>query len=634
MSGIEDSKKKWSIKDSAQCYGIDRWGLGHFAISEAGVIQVISEPGSTQTADLLAVVEDLAGLGYKTPLLLRFSDILRSRIEELNRVFASAITECEYKGNYRGVFPIKVNQARTVVEEVVHFGAPFHYGLEAGSKAELIAILAVHRDREALVICNGYKDDDYIEMALLGSSLGATVALVAEKPSELERIHRASEKLGISACYGIRVRISSPGAGKWHQSGGDLSKFGFTVPEVLKATETLRDWGELSNLKLMHFHLGSQVSAIGSIKDALREATVLYAELCKLGCDGLDHLDVGGGLGVDYDGSQSNSSCSLNYSMQEYANDVVHEVMKGCDQAGVAHPHLVSESGRAITAHHSILVVPVLEVSRCEQKPVKVTAQDLQEPTIRDLHECYAGIDPTNLVEAYHDVQGYRDQAKQLFSLGHLGLAQRALCDQLFWASCSKIDRLLKDHEEIPVALQKLERLLCDTYFLNFSLFQSLPDSWAVDQVFPVMPIHRLDEEPTRRAVLADITCDSDGRVDRFPDARSGKNVLELHERVSNKPYYLGFFLVGAYQEILGDLHNLFGDTNTIHVSMHEGGYEFEDVFPGETMSEVLGYLNYDAQHLQNALDAKIEEAKLDVQVGAKLSKAYAKQLRSITYIR
>ncbi len=623
----------WSSSDSAECYGIQRWGRGHFSINAEGNVQVAARPESMASVDLFKVVEDLRERGYDAPVLLRFSDILRTRIEELNRAFAAAISDCRYQGSYRGVFPIKVNQARTVVEEIVHFGRPYHYGLEAGSSAELMAILAVHKDPDALIICNGYKDDDYVEMALLGGQLGATIILVVEKPSELHRIHRVSKKLGIAAAYGIRVRISTPGAGKWQMSGGDLSKFGLTPTEVLEATESLRSWGQLGDLRLMHFHLGSQVSAIRSIKTALREAAVLYAELRKLGCTGLDHIDVGGGLGVDYDGSQSDSSCSINYSMQEYANDVVQEIMMVCDQAEVSHPHLVTESGRAISAHHSVLVVPVLEVSKAVSEDIQFGESDVSESLIANFLQAFLAIDAENLVESYHDIVSFRDQVRQLFGLGHLSLQDRVRGDKLYWASCARIQRLMQVAGEVPENLSELERLLCDTFVLNFSLFQSLPDSWAIDQIFPVLPIHRLNEEPTRRAILADITCDSDGRIDNFADAREHKRVLELHPP-NNAPYYLGFFLVGAYQEILGDLHNLFGDTNTVHISMHSTGYRFEDIFAGETISDVLGYLNYKPEQLLEAVEGKIAASAMTPEDGHSLADAYRKQLGNITYLR
>jgi arginine decarboxylase len=629
---------QWSTKDSAETYAVDRWGRGHFFVNEAGNVAVASDETTNSRVDLLKVVEDLRGRGYRTPLLLRFSDILRTRIETLNEAFHSAIEDCSYKGNYRGVFPIKVNQARTVIEEIVHFGRPFHFGLEAGSKAELVAILAVHDDPDALIICNGYKDDEYIKMALLGSKLGATVVLVAEKPSEVDRIHRVSKELGIRAVFGMRVRLSTPGAGKWQQSGGDLSKFGLSPTEIIQAIDKLKNWDVIGDLRLIHFHLGSQVSAIRSIKNALREAARLYVELRRLGCYRLDHLDVGGGLGVDYDGSQTNYHSSMNYSIVEYANDVVHEVMKVCDRHETPHPHLVSESGRAISAHHSVLVVDVLEVSRAAGENTPEAVPDDADPVLHDFLETYQGISAKNLFESYHDAVAYRDQALQLFNLGHLGLDERVLSDKLYWASCRKIASLLKDLEKVPEELEGLERLLCDTYFLNFSLFQSLPDSWAIGQVFPILPIHRLGEKPTRRGTLADITCDSDGRIDKFVDLRDVKRVLELHELRDNEPYYLGVFLVGAYQEILGDLHNLFGDTNTAHISIKDDGYSIEEVVPGETVGQVLRYVNYDGERLVSQLKTKIDAAIATLQItdeeSALLSEAYRQQLESYTYLK
>lgn len=629
---------QWSTKDSAETYAIDRWGRGHFFINDAGNVSIASDEKTEPRVDLLKLVEELRGRGYRTPLLLRFSDILRVRIETLNEAFSNAIADCSYKGKYRGVFPIKVNQARTVIEEVVHFGRPFHFGLEAGSKAELVAILAVHDDPDALIICNGYKDDDYIKMALLGSKLGAQVILVAEKPSEIDRIHRVSKELGIKAIFGMRVRLSTPGAGKWQQSGGDLSKFGLSPTEIIQAIDKLKTWDVIDDLRMIHFHLGSQISAIRSIKNALREAARLYVELRRLGCRGLDHLDVGGGLGVDYDGSQTNYHSSMNYNIVEYANDVVHEVMKVCDLHETPHPHLVSESGRAISAHHSVLVVDVLEVSRAAGESTPDQVPKTADPVLHNFLETFQSVTRKNLFESYHDAVAYRDQALQLFNLGHLGLDERVLSDKLYWATCRKIASLLKDLDKIPQELESLESLLCDTYFLNFSLFQSLPDSWAIGQVFPILPIHRLNEKPTRRGTLADITCDSDGRIDKFVDLRDVKKVLELHELRDNEPYYLGVFLVGAYQEILGDLHNLFGDTNTAHISIDDDGYKIEDVFPGETVGQVLRYVNYESERLVCQLKAKIESAIGKLQIteaeSAQLSASYQQQLKSYTYLQ
>lgn len=631
---VTDPLHRWSTSDAAEIYGIERWGRGHFSISSKGNVAVAASEQVPPSAELLDVVEELRARGYSTPLLLRFSDILRSRIETLNNAFASAINDSQYQGNYRGVFPIKVNQARTVVEEIVHFGRPYHFGLEAGSKAELLAILAVHKDPDALIICNGYKDDDYIKLALLASKTGSKLILVAEKPSELDRIHRISEELEVPASIGFRVRLSTPGAGKWQLSGGDLSKFGLSASEIVQAIEKLRQWGKLDCLRLLHFHLGSQVSAIRSIKNALREATRMYVELRTMGAVRLDYLDVGGGLGVDYDGSQTNYQSSMNYSIQEYANDVVHEVAMVCNESSTPHPNLVSESGRAITAHHSILIVDVLEVTRAAGHNAPELIPDNADPVLQNFFESYQAIRSKNLIESYHDALAFRDQALQLFNLGRLDLQQRVLCDQLYWACCRKIQTLLRGKSRIPEELEGLQRLLCDTYFLNFSLFQSLPDSWAIDQLFPILPIHRHTEEPTRRGILADITCDSDGRIDKFVDLRDVKRVLELHPLEGQEPYYMGFFLVGAYQEILGDLHNLFGDTHTAHISMNAEGYTIEDVFRGEEMADVLKYVNYDPDELQSRLHSRLQDKNLPDADTQALKDHYAQLLSSYTYLR
>lgn len=627
---------RWSIHDSAETYAVERWGRGLFSINEAGNVAVATGDNSP-SIDLKGLVDELSERGMRTPLLLRFSDILRSRIAELHQTFATAIDDCGYQGGYQGVFPIKVNQAHRVIEEIVHFGSAYHYGLEAGSKAELLAILAVHQDREALIICNGYKDDEYVRMALLGSTLGAPIILVAEKPSEIDRIHRVSLELNIPARYGIRVKLTAPGAGKWKHSGGDQSKFGLSATELIDATEKLKQWGELHRFQLMHFHLGSQISAIRSIKNALREATRLYVELRRLGCDSLCYLDVGGGLGIDYDGSQTNFPSSMNYSMQEYANDVVYEVMKVCDQAGAPHPNLVSESGRAIAAHHSVLIVDVLEVTKTADFTLPVNIPDDAGEVLKSFFETYELVSRKNLIESFHDAVAYRDQGLQLFNLAHLSLEHRVLCDQLFWATCRKIFALLKGRP-IPEELEGLERALCDTYFLNFSLFQSLPDAWAIDQLFPILPIHRHAEEPTRRGVLADITCDSDGHIDKFIDLRDVKNVLELHPVVEDEPYYLGIFLVGAYQEILGDLHNLFGDTNTVHVSINDDmSHGIKTAIAGDTMADVLRYVNYDRETLVAALEARIKvatvEETLEADEAQLLMSAYKSCLSSYTYL-
>ena len=605
----QDPLRRWTRAEALETYGIQRWGCGYFDVSEQGNLIVTPRGAGNGQIDMRELIDELTGRGIQLPILLRFSDVLRSRIELICSAFNGAIKEYDYKGQYRGVYPIKVNQNRTVVEEIIEFGRPFHYGLEAGSKPELLTVMAIHQDDEALIICNGYKDEEYIETALLASKLGRTVVLVIEKPSELEQIHRVAERVGIRPTLGMRARLSSRGAGRWEQSGGDFSKFGLTAAEMVEAVAKLKSWGQVDTLKLMHFHLGSQISAIKSIKNALREAGRLFVELYKLGATGLSYCDVGGGLGVDYDGSQTNFASSMNYSVQEYANDIVYTLKEICDADNVPHPHVVSESGRAVTAHHSVLVVNVLGVTEFDTnvpKEIKLPTA----PLVKNLWDTYQLVSQKNLLESYHDALEYKDQVLQLFNLGHLSLEHRVLCENLFWAICDKVLHLVRGQAHIPEELEGLEKALSDTYFCNFSMFQSLPDAWAVDQLFPICPIHRLNEEPTRRATLADITCDSDGKIDSFIDLRDVKHVLELHPKDDGQDYYLGMFLVGAYQEILGDLHNLFGDTNTVHVQLlPDGGYDVKDVVAGDTVSEVLAFVDYSPTDLLGRLRANVEVA-------------------------
>ncbi len=632
---------RWTTADSADLYGIHRWSGGYFSVNEHGNIVVQPEGkncSSAQCIDVKELVDDLRGRGIGLPLLLRFSDVLKSRIEHLNAAFSQAITEYEYKGDYRGVYPIKVNQSRTVVEEIVTFGKPFHYGLEAGSKPELVAVLAMHSDPNALVICNGYKDDEYIELALLGSKLGRTIVLVAEKPSEIDQIHNVAKRLGFAPTIGLRARLSARGSGRWQESGGDRSKFGFSPAEMITAVEKLRGWGELDCLRLLHFHLGSQVSAIRSFKVALREAARLYVELNKLGCANLNMLDVGGGLGVDYDGTQSNFASSMNYTVQEYANDVVWTTQQVCNQADVAHPTLVTEAGRAVAAHHSVLITDVLEVGQTANFDAPKELPENAPPVAVNLFDIYKGVAPRNVLESFHDAISYKEEALQLFNLGHLSLELRVICDRLFWSICRRILEETKTMSQIPAELSRLEYALSDTYFCNFSLFQSVPDAWAVDQLFPVVPIHRLNEEPTQRGVLVDITCDSDGKVDQFISEREIKRVLELHRPVKDEGYYLGFFLVGAYQEILGDLHNLFGDTHTVHISRGEdGSYDVEEVFNGDTVADVLKYVSYSpkglVQRLRKHVEKAIRQGKMTLPESRKLMDTYTAGLSGYTYL-
>jgi arginine decarboxylase len=604
-----DPLRRWTVQDALDLYNIPRWGCGYFSIDEKGSL-IVTPTGDAATGkiDMKELIDELTGRGIQLPILLRFSDILRARIELMCSAFNGAIREYGYTGQYRGVYPIKVNQNRTVVEEIIEFGRPYHFGLEAGSKPELLAIMAIHQDEEALIICNGYKDEEYVETALLASKMGRTVILVVEKPTEIDHIHKVATRLGIKPALGIRARLSSRGAGRWEQSGGDFSKFGLSANEMMEAHSKLKAWGELDTIKLLHFHLGSQISAIKSIKTALREAGRLFVELYKMGCTGLRYMDCGGGLGVDYDGSQTNFQSSMNYTVQEYANDVVFGLKEICDEGKVPHPTIVTESGRAITAHHSVLVVNVLGVTEFDAHAPKELPSPVA-PLVKNLWETYQFVSQKNLLESYHDAVEYKDQVLQLFNLGHLGLSDRVIAENLFWAICEKVLHLAQAMPHLPEELEGLEKALSDTYFCNFSMFQSVPDAWAVDQLFPICPIHRLAEEPTRRATLADITCDSDGKIDAFIDLRDVKHVLELHPK-NGADYYLGIFLVGAYQEILGDLHNLFGDTNTVHVSLGpDGEYDVKDVVAGDTVSEVLAFVDYSPSDLLGRLRANVEGA-------------------------
>jgi arginine decarboxylase len=595
------------------------------------------EPGPG--IDLKELADELQMRGISTPLLIRFPDILTQRIASLNEAFQQAIEEYEYDGGYQGVYPIKVNQDFHVVRKVVRGGAPYDYGLEAGSKPELLAAMAMighGGSPNALLICNGYKDEDYVETALLASKLGRTVVLVVEKPSELPMIHRVSERTGISPTIGIRVKLSARGAGRWEQSGGDRSKFGLSSREILDAVEYMRQAGLLDRLQMLHFHLGSQISAIRSVKTALREATRFYVELVRLGA-GLRYFDVGGGLAVDYDGSQSNFQSSMNYSLQEYARDVVDGVGEICHEAGIKDPILVTEAGRAVTAHHAVLLVDVLGVNASAPHMPESCPADA-EPVVRRLWETQADLTRKNVLETWHDAVDLKEESLQLFNLGHLSLAQRVLAENIFWALSARILKLSRELPSLPEELEGLHRAMADTYFCNFSLFQSLPDSWAVKQLFPVMPIQRLHQKPTRHAVLADITCDSDGQISQFIDPRDVKDTLELHEVGADEHYHLGIFLTGAYQEILGDLHNLFGDTHEVHVSPGaDGGYTIDHVVSGDTIEKVLQYVGYEHKGLVAKLRKAAEEAvrakRMTVEETRHLMRAYKRGLAGYTYL-
>jgi arginine decarboxylase len=636
MSSSGGIPNKWTVADSAEVYGVKYWGNNYFSINDAGNVQAHPAGADNGKIDLKELVDEVSRRGIGLPLLIRFSDVLKSRIVELNEAFRRAIAEYGYKGEYKGVYPIKVNQHRYVVEEIVQFGRPYHYGLEAGSKPELLAVMGMLDDEEALIICNGYKDEEYIETALMASKLGRTVLIVVEKFSELPLIAETAKKVGVRPRIGIRVKLAAKGSGRWEASGGDRSKFGLSTREVVEAINFLRQNDLLNCFELLHFHLGSQISAINAVKNALREAGRFYVEVVNLGAP-LKYFDAGGGLGVDYDGSQTNFASSMNYTMQEYANDIVFALEEICDAAQVPHPTIVSESGRAIVAHHSMLVMDILGVGEFDVGKAPEQVSPTASRMVQNLFETHRDISRKNVLEAYHDALEYKDQALQLFNLGNLSLSERVVAEDIFWAICQKIRKIVRDLRDVPEELEGLERALSDTYFCNFSMFQSLPDIWAIDQLFPIMPIHRLGEEPTRRAVLADITCDSDGKIDHFIDRRDVKQVLELHA-VNGQDYFLGVFLIGAYQEILGDLHNLFGNTNTVHVSLaNGGGYQIEHVVTGDTVTDVLKYVSYAREDLvarvRRFAELAVRGGRMSLEETRSMLRMYEEGLAGYTYL-
>jgi arginine decarboxylase len=628
--------EKWKVQDSVENYGIRHWGKGYFGINEAGHVTVHPTKDPDKAIDLKELIDQLQTRGIQLPILLRFTDILRHRIGEIYEAFRLAIQENDYKGSYCCVYPIKVNQQRHVVEEFLDFGRAFNFGLEAGSKPELLAVLGQTNGLETPIICNGFKDDEFIKMTILARKIGKEIIPVVEKFSELEAIVRYSQELNVRPLIGVRVKLASRGAGRWKYSAGFRSKFGLTLAEVLEAFDYLKE-RELSDcLQLVHFHLGSQITNIRNIKGALTEAARIYVELTRIGAKPR-YLDVGGGLGIDYDGSQTDFESSVNYTLQEYANDVVFRIKSVCDDAGVPHPTIISESGRALVAYHSLLVFDVLGVSNFDryQAPREIPPEAPQP--LNDLFAIYRDLSKKNFLEGYHDAIQSVDEALNLFNLGYLTIELRAMAEQLFWALCGKLLRIMRDLDYIPEELQGLQAMLSDTYFCNFSIFQSMPDSWAVNQLFPIMPIHRLNESPTRPAVLGDITCDSDGKVDQFIDLRDVRNTLDLHT-FNGEPYYLGAFLLGAYQEILGDLHNLFGDTNAVHVSFDETGeINVDTVIKGDTVREVLHYVQYSADELAARMRKDVERAvragKISLEESRQLLKFYESGLEGYTYL-
>ena len=628
--------EKWQVQDAVDTYGVRHWGKGYFGINKAGHVAVHPNKRPDQSIDLKDLVDQLQTRGIQLPILLRFTDILRHRVGEIHDAFRAAIREYDYKGAYCCVYPIKVNQQRHVVEEILDFGRPFNFGLEAGSKPELLAVLAQTNGLPTPIICNGFKDDEFIKMTVLARKIGKEVIPVVEKFTELEALVRYAQELNVRPVIGVRVKLASRGAGRWKFSAGFRSKFGLTITEVLEALDYLKQRDLADCLQLVHFHMGSQITNIRNIKGALTEAARVYVELARVGA-GVRYLDVGGGLGIDYDGSQTDFESSVNYTLEEYANDVVFRIKSVCDDAGVAHPTIISESGRAVVAYHSLLVFDVLGVSHFDryQAPADMPP-DAPQP-ISDLFAIYRDLSKKNFLESYHDAVQSVDETLNLFNLGYLNIDLRATAEQLFWAVCLKLLRIVRELDYVPEELQGLESLLSDTYFCNFSIFQSMPDSWAVNQLFPIMPIHRLNQPPTRRAVLGDITCDSDGKIDQFIDLRDVRNTLELHS-YNGEPYYLAAFLLGAYQEILGDLHNLFGDTNAVHVSIDDDGeVNLDAVIKGDTVREVLNYVQYSSEELVARMRKDVERAvrtgKISLDESRQFLRFYESGLEGYTYL-
>ena len=633
-AAVWEPTERWSTADAGELYDVASWGKGYFSVGENGHLWVHPAKEPSRGIDLKELVEKLELRGIALPILIRFGEILKHRLGELHQAFQNSIAEHGYKGSYCCVFPIKVNQQRQVVEEVMQYGRPFQFGLEAGSKPELLAVLAIS-DNETPIICNGFKDDEYIEMVMLAKKIGRRIIPVVEKFTELDLIVKHSERVGVRPEIGLRVKLASRGSGRWKSSGGYRSKFGLTVSESLQALERMKAAGMEDCIQLLHFHLGSQITNIRQIKAAVIEAARIYVELKRAGA-GLKYLDVGGGLGIDYDGSQTDFESSVNYTLQEYANDVVYHIQNVCDEAEVPHPVIVSESGRAIAAYHSVLVFNVLGVSGFGDDTPQQVPEDAEQPLI-DLQETSRSLSSKNLLESFHDAQQALDSALNLFSLGYLPLVQRSLAETLYWAICRRVLRMAKELEYFPEELEVLDGMLSDTYFCNFSLFQSMPDSWAVKQLFPIMPIHRLDEMPARNGVLGDISCDSDGKIDQFIDRRDVKRTLPLHT-FNGDPYQLGAFLVGAYQEILGDLHNLFGDTNAVHVSLGENGdVLLNTVIRGDTVREVLDYVQFSAKTLLEQFRCDVEtalrEGKIGYEESGRLLRFYEDGLNGYTYL-
>ena len=627
--------KKWTIEDSKELYNINGWGNPYFGVNAKGNMYVV--PGKDETeVDLHDVMDELSLRDITPPVLLRFPDILDSRIEQTSDCFKEAAKEYDYKGENFIIYPIKVNQIEPVVQEIISHGKKFNLGLEAGSKPELHAVIAVQCQSDSIIVCNGYKDRSYIELALLAQKMGKRIFIVVEKLNELDLIAEAAQKLHVCPNLGIRIKLATSGSGKWEESGGDASKFGLTSSELLEALEFLDKRGMKDCLKLIHFHIGSQITKIRRIQAALKEASQFYIQLRQMGY-GVEFVDCGGGLGVDYDGTRSSSSeSSVNYTIQEYVNDSIYTFVEAADKYGLPHPNIITESGRSLTAHHSILVIDVLETASLPEMCEEFEPTENDHQLVKDLYEIWDNLMPNTMLEDWHDAEQIREEALNLFNHGMVDLKTRAEIERMFWSVCREVNIMAKSMRHVPEELRSLDKLLADKYFCNFSLFQSLPDSWAIDQLFPIAPLQRLNERPTRSATLQDITCDSDGKIANFVTERHISHILPVHTLKKKEPYYLGVFLVGAYQEILGDMHNLFGDTNAVHISAKDGKYSIDKTVDGETVAEVLDYVQFSPKKLVRQLEVwvtkSVKEGKISLEEGKEFLSNYRSGLYGYTY--
>ncbi|MBI5630127.1 MAG: biosynthetic arginine decarboxylase [Elusimicrobia bacterium] len=630
--------KPWTIEDSANLYNLKGWGLKYFGVNEAGDLTLHPRRSPDGAIDIKKIIDDVVARGIKLPVLFRFQDVLRHRVVQLNETFQKVISESKYQGRYLGVYPIKVNQLREVVEEIVDAGEPYQFGLEAGSKGELMAVLAMNGP-EALTIVNGYKDESMMRLALLGAKIGRKVIVVIEKPSELGLLIKAGKELGVRPAIGLRAKLQTQGSGKWKYSTGSAAKFGLTTPEILDAVHQIDAAGMRDCFKLLHFHIGSQVTDIQTIKDSVKEGARIYAKLANMGLK-IEYLDCGGGLGVDYDGTHTAVDSSMNYNLREYVNGVVYTIQEVCKQEKVREPHIVTESGRSAVAHHSLLVVNVFGSIEAGDTPIDFKEAPGENEVVSQMREIIKGLDPKNLDESYHDGVQRRDEAFSLFKLGYLSLEDKAKIENLFWALCLEIGKMMSKAKYVPEELQEMTKMLRDQYLCNFSLFQSLPDSWAIGQLFPIMPLHRLNEEPLRRTALVDITCDSDGKISQFSCHRKAGGTLPLHSLKPGEPYYLGIFLMGAYQATMGDIHNLFGRVNEVHVFQDDeepGGYYVEEIIQGQAVRDVLASIQYNefelAKMIKASIDAQVKAGNIKPREGVDLLNQYEAVMAEYTYI-